>query len=210
MNQPPSSFPHASEALDLATLRATGGLDAAEEARFVAHLEGGCEDCTAVWAEARRASDALLLAPAAVSPPAGLRDRLLRRVADEARAEAPAQPWKHWGSRELAGLFVQGAHEGDWEPTATPGVDVKKLWVDEAVDQVTMLVRMAPGSAYPPHRHGGTEQCLVLQGELDVDGEALRAGDFQVAPAGSDHGVQSTREGCLLLIVSSRDDEFAG
>ena len=29
-----------------------------------------------------------------------------------------------------------------------------------------MLVRLAPGAAYPPHRHAGVEELHLLEGEL--------------------------------------------
>ncbi|HVR73044.1 MAG TPA: cupin domain-containing protein [Planctomycetota bacterium] len=105
-------------------------------------------------------------------------------------------------------ITLRRAGEGDWEPTAAPGVSVKPLHVDSARRYVTMLVRMEPGSAYPDHLHAGAEECYVLQGDLRVGDETLRAGDYQHAPAGSEHEIQSTREGCLLLIVSSQDDKL--
>ena len=65
---------------------------------------------------------------------------------------------------------------------------------------------MAAGSSYPGHLHGGVEECLVLEGDLQVEGEELRAGDYQRAEASSQHGTQWTKNGCLLLIVSSQHD----
>ena len=74
---------------------------------------------------------------------------------------------------------------------------------------VTMLIRMAPGTAYPAHRHGGAEECYVLEGDLHVgDDIVMHAGDYQRAEAGSTHPVQSTRGGCLLLLTSSLRDEL--
>ena len=85
---------------------------------------------------------------------------------------------------------------------------MKPLFVDRERDYVTMLVRMAPGTSYPCHRHGGAEECYVLQGDLHVAGQVLHSGDHQRADDASEHGVQSTEEGCLLLIVSSQHDEL--
>jgi anti-sigma factor ChrR (cupin superfamily) len=73
-----------------------------------------------------------------------------------------------------------------------------------------MLVRMDPGSSYPGHLHAGVEECFVLEGELRVGEEVLRRGDYQRADEGSEHGIQWTEKGCLLLIVSSQDDELTG
>jgi quercetin dioxygenase-like cupin family protein len=71
-----------------------------------------------------------------------------------------------------------------------------------------MLVRMAPGSEYPGHRHAGAEECYVLQGDIWVGDVHMRRGDYQRAPAGSRHPVQTTDEGCVLLLVSSLSDEI--
>ncbi|MBI3758220.1 MAG: cupin domain-containing protein [Deltaproteobacteria bacterium] len=105
-------------------------------------------------------------------------------------------------------MIVTRADGGVWEETGVQGVRVKRLSVDKQKDQFTALVRMEAGSSYPRHIHNGAEECLVLEGELRVGPEVLRAGDYQRAPAGSRHGVQSTDNGCLLLIVSSLSDEM--
>jgi anti-sigma factor ChrR (cupin superfamily) len=60
----------------------------------------------------------------------------------------------------------------------------------------------------PPHIHRGIEECYVLEGDLEMGGHKLHAGDYQFAFEDSLHGVQSSEDGCLLLIVSSQDDEL--
>jgi len=72
-----------------------------------------------------------------------------------------------------------------------------------------MLVRMAPGTSYPRHVHAGPEECFVLEGDLAVgDGLRLVAGDYQRMESGSRHPDQSTEGGCLLLLISSLNDEL--
>lgn len=161
-----------------------------------------------------------------VAPPAALRERVLATIANEALGQAkpvsgpevhkPSAPgqhdvqvWKNW--RRPAGpvdFYLQRENEGDWEATAVPGVEVKKLFVDQQRRYTTMLVRMAAGTAYPGHRHAGFEECYVLLGDLHVGDNVLHAGDYQRAEGGSIHGVQSTARGCLLFIVSSLEDEL--
>lgn len=155
---------------------------------------------------------------AQVPPPSRLKDRVLAALAAEDAGEianrtAAPQPgvqvWKKWsapGSR--TDLYLQRAQEGEWEATAVPGVEVKKLFVDQSRSYVTMLVRMVAGTSYPGHRHAGFEECYVLQGDLHVGDTVLRAGDYQRAEGGSTHGIQSTAGGCLLFIVSSLADEL--
>jgi anti-sigma factor ChrR (cupin superfamily) len=105
------------------------------------------------------------------------------------------------------GLHVVRAREGEWQ-NVCDGVAAKQLFVDTARDSVTMLIRMQPGSTYPSHRHAGPEQCLVLEGDVEVNGLRFDAGDYQCMLTGSVHNVTSTINGCLLLIVSSQHDQL--
>ena len=80
-----------------------------------------------------------------------------------------------------------------WRPTRTPGVHWILVSPDEAsfradpAQEVVALVRMDPGCGYPPHRHLGPEEVLVLTGGYrDAEGEHL-AGTWVRYPAGSEH-----------------------
>lgn len=144
----------------------------------------------------------------AVPPPPGL----FARVREEIDRER-VQVWKRWDSvpaeeSQPGVLTVRAEREELWEPTQRPGIRVKRLHADAAARRVTMLIRMEPGSSYPAHRHAGDEECMVLEGSLHVGTNVLRQGDYQIAKQGSDHVVQSTETGCLLLISSSMDDEL--
>jgi quercetin dioxygenase-like cupin family protein len=163
-------------------------------------------------AQARElAADLAELVPSA-APSDGLWGRIAARVArgpGEPRDEdTSVQPWKSWsaGAGDEDGFRFE--REARYERTATPGVEVRRLSLDAANDRVTIEVRMAPGASYPPHRHGGVEECYVLEGDLQVGSTEMRAGDFQRMETGSEHPVQSTRGGCRLLIVSSLHDEL--
>lgn len=160
--------------------------------------------------DVERVANELLEGAVPIEPPAALRAKVLQRVRDEAAAspDAGMQVWKRWSGNDPARLHTVPLGEGAWEPTAVAGVDVRRLYVDVARDEVTMMVRMAAGTAYPPHRHRGPEQCLVLSGDLRVGDRMLSEGDFQYAPAETLHGVQSTESGCTLLIISSMHDEL--
>jgi putative transcriptional regulator len=69
-----------------------------------------------------------------------------------------------------------------------------------------MLVRLAPGIDYPPHRHAGIEELHLLHGELIVDDRKLHAGDYLRAEAGTvDHRVWSETGCTCVLITSFRD-----
>ena len=96
-----------------------------------------------------------------------------------------------------AGLLTVRAHEGEWRELG-PLVRKKSLFSDGRHE--SYLVRMLPGARLPAHDHADNEECLLLEGDICVDGEELHGGDYQLAPKGVAHGVISTRGGCLIFI----------
>lgn len=78
---------------------------------------------------------------------------------------------------------------------------------------MTVLIRMAPGSGYPTHRHLGPEDVLILAGGYaDDDGRIHSAGSFVRYPAGSvhqptalglaDEPVSESNPACVLYAVA--------
>ncbi len=201
----PIPAPDSADALGDAALHAFGVLSAdaarAFEARVDADrtLEAELEACRAV------VGDLALLAPAS-APPADLLHRVLLRVREPMRPSTPfaavIQDARVEGKR-----FVLGG-DGGFVPLRVEGVTARTLHRDAAAGYATVLVRMAPGASYPAHRHADDEECYVLEGDLQVGEQDMVAGDYQLAPRGSLHPVQSTRGGCLLLLRSSLHDEL--
>jgi anti-sigma factor ChrR (cupin superfamily) len=69
-----------------------------------------------------------------------------------------------------------------------------------------MLVRLAPATQYPPHRHAGVEELHLLQGELWIDERKLSAGDYNRAEAGSADRRVWSETGCTCLLITSPRD----
>ncbi len=192
-----------------------------EESRsYRLHL-GQCDVCRAeVESLSRTARDLALVGPERTPPP-DLWNRVLARVRKSdprvqpdhaAKPHESTQIWKTWApdSRgDTPDFTFLASGEGAFEPTAVAGIEARKLFVDRENDRVTMIVRMSPGSAYPRHVHADVEECFVLSGDLLVGTHRLKAGDYQRAETGSTHAVQSTENGCVLLLVSSLHDELA-
>lgn len=212
---------------------ALGGLPPLEVPGLIEHLDDGCPTCADEQARVQEALAAMdnawlaareplpmpdaalrveLFARLAAQSGAPVEDAAVQALGAKARAERE-RPWRRAREnpgRELGGgLSWVPSGDAGFESTAIPGIDVKVLSVDAQRRCVTMLVRMAAGTSYPPHRHAAREECYVISGEVEVGGRTLRTGDYQVAEKGCVHGVQSTRTGCELLIVSSQDDEWA-
>jgi anti-sigma factor ChrR (cupin superfamily) len=87
---------------------------------------------------------------------------------------------------------------------------MKVLALNRERGYVTLLLDVAPGSRFPPHHHGGDEECYVLSGSLIACGRRIEAGDFHHADAGSDHGELRTDEGCRVLLVVQPEDYIPG
>lgn len=133
-------------------------------------------------------------------PSASLWGRLAHRIAAETGEEPllpAAEPVAEPASEQLA--------EPEWEEVA-PGISCKMLATDTEQDRVSMLVRLAPGVAYPPHRHAGVEELHLLHGELVIDDRKLYPGDYnREVPGASDNLVWSETGCTCVLITSTRD-----
>jgi anti-sigma factor ChrR (cupin superfamily) len=152
-----------------------------------------CADCRQEAEALRPLVDTFVSWPTDVlRPAASLRVRLARRIAAETGGE-PVVP----APRRSA--------EPEWTEVA-PGISCKLLATDRENHRVSMLVRLAPGTDYPPHRHAGTEELHLLHGDLVVGDKTLHAGDYLRSEVDSvDHRVWS-ETGCTgVLITSFRD-----
>lgn len=203
------------EMQELLPLRALGVLRGADAAALDDHLRSGCDACTDELGQLEATSEMLAYSVTPVDPPASLRARILDAARADALESGPAtrsptqQVWKSWAEAPPSpgSLHVLRANEGDWQETGA-GVAVKRLSYDAERRIATMLIRMAPGAAYPPHRHALAEECYVVAGDLHIGDLVLHAGDFQRAEAASIHVTQFTESGCLLFITSSLEDEL--
>ena len=104
------------------------------------------------------------------------------------------------------GLTFVKASEGTWRGIA-PGVMVKLLSFDPMSRRTTTLLRFAPGTRYAPHRHTAVEELYVLEGGCSIAGREMAVGDYHRAEAGTEHHDTSTDDGCLLLVISSPQNE---
>ena len=99
----------------------------------------------------------------------------------------------------------QGPLESDWEEVA-PGISCNLLATDAEKERVSMLVRLAPGAAYPPHRHAGVEELYLLDGELTIDDKTLHPGDYNRALPGTGDQHVWSESGCTCVLLTSTRD----
>ena len=84
-----------------------------------------------------------------------------------------------------------------WRPGRVAGVEAMPLHSHGA--ETVMLLRWAPGIAYPRHDHPGGEELLVLEGALEDEHGRYPRGTWLRSPPGSAHAPVS-REGCMLYV----------
>ena len=82
-----------------------------------------------------------------------------------------------------------------------PGVFEKQLYSDEGRGTVTTMIKMMPGIKLPSHRHLGTEECLVIEGDFHVGGEEFGSGDYRCVMPGTIDERSFSINGTLLLIA---------
>ncbi len=128
--------------------------------------------------------------PPAHSPAAGdasppqarqIRRRLMERVADA----------------DSSHLTIHG-DEGEWMPFVD-GVHIKVLRENAGV--LSYLLRLEPGATLPPHRHPHDEECVVLEGRLQVGTQIdMGPGSYHLAHGGALHATVTTRTGATIFL----------
>jgi anti-sigma factor ChrR (cupin superfamily) len=189
-----ASIDHDHDHVERVFLYAVQALAAGDAPEVEAHL-AGCAECRRELETLRPVIRSFVAWPTDVlRPPASLWGRLAQRIASESGQDPLVPP-----SRRRT--------EPDWAEVA-PGISCKLLANDEASHRVSMLVRLAPGTDYPPHRHAGIEELHLLHGELLVDDETLHPGDYIRAEPGSVDRRVWSETGCTCVLLTSTRDEL--
>jgi anti-sigma factor ChrR (cupin superfamily) len=181
----------------LASSYALDALDDDEKLLFEAHLRQGCDACEK---DVRSFANVVGALGESVSagPPARLRESLLSRISRTPRVPGVLL--------EESGLLIARSSEVTWQAMA-PGIVYKPLYQDAARKYGTSLVRMEAGVRYPSHNHKEIEELFVLSGDLHVEDQIMRAGDYCRANAGTIHGETFTDSGCLFLLMASQENQ---
>lgn len=161
-----------------------------EASAMEAHLVA-CADCREELETLRPIVESFVSWPTNVlRPPTPLWDRLAERIAAEAGEEPDTPVPATW-------------QEPEWEEVA-PGITCKLLATGK--ERVSMLVRLEPGVAYPPHQHAGTEELHLLEGELFIEDRKLVPGDYNLGKAGASDKIVRTDTGCTCVLITSPHD----
>jgi quercetin dioxygenase-like cupin family protein len=118
----------------------------------------------------------------------------LREVArDAGTGEAPDA-----GTRAEPANLRNG--DGPWTDLGH-GTRVKRLAHDSMHRVEISIVRMEAGATFPPHRHAGAEELLVLEGDCTCQGRRLGPGDYTRSAAGTEHQENRSENGAKVIMV---------
>lgn len=104
-------------------------------------------------------------------------------------------------SADLAARAVVRSAEIDWQPSPSPTVWRKRLYLDGPREAgiVTSVVRYDAGSEFPTHHHPDGEEIFVLDGVFSDEHGDYPAGTYLLNPDGTSHAPFS-KDGCVLFV----------
>lgn len=173
------------------------------------YAAGSLDDAGVALVQARAAHDAAFAAV--------LGEQLARAAALDEAADGPATPppaglfaaieARIDAITGLAGSTTIRHASGRWHDVA-PGIAVKLLNRDRAIDRHSYLVSMQPGARLPGHAHRDLEECVMLAGVVLINGHRIEAGDVHLVPAGVAHPVLESPDGALFYVRGEIDLVF--
>lgn len=98
-------------------------------------------------------------------------------------------------------MLLKKATEREWIPTGHPGVE-RSLFRNNETGGRSSVVRLKQGSRVPRHAHHGTEEVVVLQGRVSLDGLEMGEGDYLFTGRGEEHDVVAITD--AVIFVSSQ------
>jgi hypothetical protein len=105
--------------------------------------------------------------------------------------------------------LMEQATQVTWKRFPIPiwGVRMGILYEDLDKREAEVFIRAEAGVEMFTHQHASTEEMIVLEGDLIVNGQVYYPGDRVVSQLGSVHS-PGTQTGCLVYVRSSLDDDY--
>lgn len=106
---------------------------------------------------------------------------------------------------------VANIHTAEFTPWDSEGVTERGTWIlqlntGQPKGVGFYIYKMEPGARSAPHRHGGAEEFLMIDGELiDNDGTVYGPGDVVWLAAGTEHTSYSPG-GCLIAVYAEEPE----
>jgi quercetin dioxygenase-like cupin family protein len=98
-------------------------------------------------------------------------------------------------------MLLKKAADREWKPTDYPGIE-RSLFRNNETGGRSSVVRLKKGSRFPQHAHHGTEEVVVLAGQVGIGGIILDTGDYLFTTPGEEHDVVAMTD--AIIFVSSQ------
>ncbi|MEZ4468805.1 MAG: cupin domain-containing protein [bacterium] len=183
----------------------------ADQARVEAAVQASPELRAEAQALAELIGEAVAAGTEAVAPAPAGRDRLLAAAAPRPRLAGFIDRVAAFVGVTLeraAALLASVDAPDRFAPSPWPGIGLFHIEPGPAFAGAEVgFVRMAPGTVFPHHGHGGTEINLILQGGLQLDdGTVLGPGDEYGGEPGVEHHFTALPGPDLILVAVLRGD----
>lgn len=102
---------------------------------------------------------------------------------------------------------VVNLRDAEFEPWDADGAGEQGTWMlqlnpDAPRGTGFYIYKMDPGTQSIPHRHGGAEEFVIIEGTLiDHDGAVYKKGDVVWLAPGTEHNSR-TETGCLIAVYA--------
>lgn len=192
---------------ELAVLYAAGLLPAHEADEFEDRLKAGDQAVIAEFRNIRPATDLILRGTRPIEPTLIARSDLInalgltKPVAPFSQEPAAADRIADPIADDVLSMVLLRAGEIEWQDLPTPGAKMRNLFIDKARGRATLLIKLEPGTAFPDHDHPDVEECLVLEGDLELGGKVMHRFDYMRIPKDGQHGTPRTINGCIVLVT---------
>lgn len=98
-------------------------------------------------------------------------------------------------------MLLKKSADREWAATDHPGIE-RSLFRNNDSGGRSSVVRLKKGSRFPRHAHQGTEEVVVLEGQVSLGGVEMRAGDYLFTEPGEEHDVVAITD--AVIFVSSQ------
>jgi quercetin dioxygenase-like cupin family protein len=103
---------------------------------------------------------------------------------------------------------LRDAKFAPWDPEGITerGTHILQLNPNQPRGVGFYFYKMEPGASSAPHRHGGAEEFVILEGEIhESDGTIFRAGDVVWLAAGTEHNSYAPN-GAVIAVYSEAEE----
>lgn len=105
---------------------------------------------------------------------------------------------------------IVSAGDTPWQDLAS-GIQMRVLRLNEHSGQFTLLIRAAPGSVLPRHRHEGAAEIYILKGKgVHPQSGAFRQGDYVFESEKAVHDPVHFHEEVEMFMVNYGPSSFLG